>query len=63
MSEICVDVELFQALIYVVLNAKAIREFPKEVRDELEEGDREVLDLAVETLNTYNRGHGREEIY
>lgn len=45
-----------------MLNAKSIREFPKEVRDALEEGDREVLDLAVETVNEFNRAHGREEI-
>jgi len=62
-DEICVEVDLFEALINMVLNTKSIREFPKDVRDSLEEGDRATLDLAVNVLNAYNREHGREEIH
>lgn len=62
-TEFSIDPDLFEALINVVINAKAIREFPKEVRDELEEHDRDVLDIAVNTFNEYQRRTGGEEIH
>ena len=62
-TEILVDVHLFESLVLAVINAKSIREFPKDVRVALKETDRTALDQAVEILNRYKRKIGEEEIH
>jgi len=62
-TEILVDIHLFESLVLAVINAKSIREFPEDVRVALEETDRIALDQAVKILNRYKRKIGEEEIH